>query len=185
MTLPLQVAYLTGQSDPPSCGLTAEQVRFLRELPLPDEAKVYHNFPYDPRARPRREIPLAIASLNNVRQYLASQLPAFRERHREPVLALLARAERTVFLAGSCGIELLRKLRLGEDALRRVHVFAYGPVAGGVPECARVLVGSSGDRISRLFFPAPDVVVDAGHLGYLGDPELARHCRAFLAAVAG
>ena len=38
--------------------------------------------------------------------------------------------------------------------------------------------------ISRFFFPAPDAFVDAGHMGYLGDPELARHCRAFIAAVA-
>jgi hypothetical protein len=47
-----------------------------------------------------------------------------------------------------------------------------------------MLVGSRSDRLSRFFFPAPDVVVDAGHLNYLGDPELARRCRAFIAAVA-
>ena len=156
----------------------------MRALPLDEDAKLYTNFPYDPRTRPQREIPLAIASLNNVRQYAASQFPAFRRRYRGPVLAMLARAEHTVFLAGSCGIELLRNLRLEDDVLRRVHVFAYGPVAGDVPSCARFLIGSRGDRISRLFFPVPDAFVDAGHMGYLGDPELARHCRAFIAAVA-
>jgi len=179
----LQVAFMTGQSDPRSCALSAVQHRFLRELPLPESAKVYYNFPYDERTPPARDVPLAIASWNNTSQSAAALLPGFARRHRASVAALLERAPRTLFLAGSCGIHLLRGLRLPEPAMRRIAVFAYGPVAFARPDCTHVLVGSERDAISRAFFPHPDVRVRSDHLRYLDDPALAAACIAFIASL--
>jgi hypothetical protein len=183
VSLPLQIAFLTGQSDPGSCELAPDQMQFMRALALPEAAKVYYNFPYDPRMRARREVPLAIASWNNTIQSGTALLPGFAARYRPVVVALAERAERTVFLAGSCGIHLLRALRLSEATARRIAAFAYGPAAFGRPPCRHVLVGSTGDRISRAFFPHPDVLVTSDHLRYLGDPALERALYAFLTSL--
>lgn len=185
MKPPLHIAFLTGQSDPHSCALTATQTRFLRELPVPEAAKLYLNFPYDPALPEARPIPLALASWNNVRQSLEALTPGFARRYAPPVAAVIERAERTLFLAGSCGIHLLRSLRLPPALLHRLAVFAYGPVALGRPDCRHLIVGSEGDRISRAFFPRPDVMVNSDHLRYLDDPALAAACRAFLRTLDG
>jgi hypothetical protein len=177
---PLQIAYLTGQSDPRSCDLSAAQTRFLRDLPVPEPAKIYRNFPYRASMGTGRTIPIALASWNNVRQYLDAMTPGFATRYAPEIVALLERAERTVFLAGSCGIHLLRSLRLPRPVMDRIAVFAYGPVSFARPGCRHVIVGSVADPISRAFFPHPDVVVTAGHLSYLDDPALAVACHAFL-----
>jgi hypothetical protein len=179
----LQIAFITGQSDPRSCALSAAQTTFLRNLPLPEPAKVYANFPYDEQTPKPRDVHLAIASWNNTWQSFLALFPGFAWRYRARVVALVERADRTVFLAGSCGIHILRGLRLPERTLRRVAVFAYGPVAFGRPPCRHVLVGSTGDRISRAFFAHPDVVVTSDHLRYLEDPALAAACLSFLASL--
>jgi len=179
----LQVAFLTGQSDPRTCRLTESQSAFLRALPIADDAREWRNFPYAPDPPPYVPVPLVIASYRNGMQFLRSRSNRFRTRYRPAVIAFIERAERTLFLAGSCGLEFLNNLALPEGDLARVAVFAYGPVARHRPACAHVLVGSPRDRISRAFFPRPDVLVEAGHLDYLASPEVATACAAFLARV--
>jgi hypothetical protein len=183
VSLPLQIAFLTGQSDPGSCELAPDQMLFMRALALPEEAKIYYNFPYDPGMRARREVPLALASWNNTMQCAIALLPGFAARYRPAIVALVERAERTVFLAGSCGIQLLRSLQLPEATARRIAAFAYGPVAFVRPRCRLVLVGSTGDHISRAFFPHPDILVTSDHLRYLEDPALARALYVFLSSL--
>ena len=172
----LQVMLLTGQSDPTSCALSPVQRAFLDALPLPAADKVPLNFPYADDTAAWRPVWLLLASARHVRQYTASQRPAFVARHRDGLRARLERAERTLILAGSLGLELLINLQLPREALDRLHVFAYGPVARQRLDCDCLLVQGRRDWISRLWFPAVDRRVDCGHMDYLESPEVLALC---------
>ena len=174
LRVPLQVAFLTGQSNPPIAALSPSQAAFLAELPVPGEGRVVLNFPY-PLASPQRPFmptPLLIASLRNAWQYFASRRPGFPEHHRPAVEALLERADHTLILAGSCGLELFNNLGLPASVLRRVTIFALGPVARRRPDCASLLVQGRRDWLSRSYFRRADVYVEDGHMDYLTDPTV-------------
>jgi len=184
MKPPLQIAFLTGQSNPGNAALSPLQTSFLNALPAPDEWKVRVNFPYPDIPQTFRRTPLPIASLHNLTLFLRSRLPTFAATYRPAVLAQIERAERTLFLAGSSGLELLVNLHLPAPALPRLHVFAYGPVARRLPPCdARFVQGR--DSISRLFFrvgvPKSHIArVECDHLDYLRDPTVLALCVEFL-----
>lgn len=185
--LPLQIAFLTGQSDPSGSALSPEQERFLDALPGGPEGKVRLNFPYPEEARPRRphrEVPLLPASWNNYSQYLASRRPEFAARHRPAVSRLLARAETTLFLAGSCGLELLVNLDLPAGELAGVRVFAYGASARRRPACALRTVHARWDWVALLGargrLGPPDFRVGGGHLGYLRNPKVLELASAYV-----
>jgi hypothetical protein len=171
-----QVIFLTGQSDPARCALSPEQRAFLDALPLPASAKLAVNFPYRADTPPWRAIPVLIGSVNNVRQYIRSRQPDFAADHAAHVRSLLARARRTLILAGSCGLELFVNLRLPREALDTVHIFAYGPAARRLPDCACVLVQGRRDWVSRLWFRTVDHRVDCAHRDYLQSPEVLALC---------
>ncbi|HXU32817.1 MAG TPA: hypothetical protein VN851_19780 [Thermoanaerobaculia bacterium] len=187
MKPPLQIAFLTGQSNPGNAALSPLQQAFLEALPAPAEWKVPVNFPYPDIPQSFRKTPLPIASLNNLSLYLRSRRPAFAAAYRPAVLAQIDRAEKTFFLAGSSGLELLANLNLSPTALARLHVFAYGPVARRLPACnARIVQGH--DSISRLFFrvglPKAKIArVDCDHLSYLHHPSVLAHCVEFLCEI--
>lgn len=181
MKPPLQIAFLTGQSNPGNAALSPLQTSFLNALPAPDGWKVRTNFPYPDIPPTFRRTPLPIASFHNLALYLRSRRPAFAAIYRPPVLAQIERAERTLFLAGSSGLELLANLDLPKSSLARLHVFAYGPVARRLPDCeARFVQGR--DAISRLFFRggAPTARVACDHLDYLRDPTVLALCIGYL-----
>jgi hypothetical protein len=179
----LQIAFLTGQSDPRSCALSPTQRRFLDGLGAPGAIKVRLNFPYRAGTPAHADISLLRASYHNAIQYLAARGRAFRERHRGRVLDLLAEADRTLFLAGSCGLELLAGLDLPAPALARIRVFAYGPVARRRPAVACRLVQGRRDWISRLWFREPDLRIEAGHLDYLERPDTRAACEDYVRLV--
>src|SRR5690606_25776147 len=133
--IPFQVAFLTGQSDSRRWALSPEQAHFLQALALPAQAAVPMNFPYRADTLPHRRVPLWQASLNNGRMYLRSRKPAFRAEYLSDITKFLARAELTVFIAGSCGLELLRNLALYEEQLQCIRAIALGPVSRGRPQC--------------------------------------------------
>src|SRR5262245_2838356 len=112
----LQVFFLTGQSDPPRCALSPAQEAFIEALPLPASAKLRLNFPSAAETAPWRHTSLALASLNNVTMYVGSRRASFAQ-YAPSVLRQLARAEQTLVLAGSSGLELLANLRLPPEAL--------------------------------------------------------------------
>lgn len=179
MKPPWQIAFLTGQSDAGGCALSDAQRRFLDRLEVP--RAIPWNFPYDLGSRPYMPVPLLRASLNNAWQYWASRSRAFRARHRPAVERMLDGAERSLLLAGSCGLELFNNLALPRTQLDRVVVFAYGPVARRRPDCEAVLVQGRRDLVSRCWFRRVDAYVDAGHMDYLAQDEVLRHCRGLLA----
>lgn len=181
---PLQVFYLTGQSDPPRCALSPSQEAFLDALPLPASAKLRLNFPYAADTAPWRPNSLAIASLNNAVLYVRSRTAGFA-RHAPAVLQQIDRAEQTLILAGSSGLELLANLQLPREALRTVHVFAYGPVGRGLPPCACTLVQGRYDWISRAWFREVDHRVNCWHRDYLESPEVLALCAGKVRELAG
>jgi hypothetical protein len=64
-------------------------------------------------------------------------------------------------------------------------LFAYGPVARRRPDCRHLLVSGRQDRLSRLFFPAPDHSIDCTHLTYLSSPILRELCVSYIAGEIG
>lgn len=179
MSLPLQVAFLTGQSDPGTCALSPTQTAFLESLPVPAEARHPLNFPYDDQLAPWRPTPLWLGSLRHARLAIAIRRRAWAARHRDRVAATLSGAERTMVLAGSIGLDLLGRLDLPADVLDRLTVVAYGAVSTRPPRCHTVRVVSSDDLLARWW--RADVVVTGGHLEYLAAPELRQLCCDLLA----
>lgn len=179
MKPPWQIAFLTGQSDTGGCALSGPQRRFLDRLGAP--RAIPWNFPYDPGTRPYTPTPLLRASLSNAGQYWASRSRRFCDRHRPAVERMLDGAERSLLLAGSCGLELFNNLALPRTRLDRIVVFAYGPVAHRRPDCEALLVQGHRDWISRCWFRRADAHVDAGHLDYLAQDDVLRLCRSLLA----
>jgi hypothetical protein len=183
----VQVAILTGQSNPDSCVLSPLQARFLADVATAGASGwsvVDRNFPYGDPGEPHRDVPLLPASVANARQYLVSRERAFAERHRASVLALLARAPVTVFLAGSCGLELFANLHLPEAARTRCRILAYGPVARRAPDVRLDVVVGKHDWISRGLFHVPPGVprhtLPCGHRDYLAAPGMRELAVAFI-----
>ncbi len=176
----LQIAFITGRSDPGTWQLSTPQRTFLDRLAHPGRWLVPLNFPYGESRDAVGPPGLWQASLSNAREYLVSRQPAFRQRYRGSVLGLLASAEHTVFLAGSCGLELLNNLDLPSACAGRLSVYAYGPVARARPRYRHRMVQGERDWISRLWFKEVDLRVDAGHLNYLGSPGVLADCRSFI-----
>ncbi|PMR88053.1 hypothetical protein [Xanthomonas arboricola] len=181
----LQIAFLTGQSDPESCALSMQQQHFLQQLQGPGRRLIDCNYPYRSASPTYRHMPLWRASVSNAHQYLAARAARVADADRMRVVALLEQAPTTVLLAGSCGLQLLTALRLPQVLRTRLAVFAYGPVcnAPGAFGQLRVVQGN-GDWISRaLFAGAPDLTPACGHLHYLCDAAVLAECQAFIAQV--
>ncbi len=176
--LPRQVLFLTGPSDPQSCALSPVQSAFLDALPVPESARVRFNFPYDRALRGYRPTPLWLASARHVGLAFRCRRSSFARRYHDPVRRQLVRADRTLVLAGSIGLDLLGRLGLAPPVLDRLDVFAYGAVATRPPACRTFRVTSPRDRLARRW--AADAAVDCDHLGYLSRPEVVTLCVEFL-----
>ncbi|PPT76008.1 hypothetical protein XaplCFBP3122_11115 [Xanthomonas arboricola pv. populi] len=179
----LQIAFLTGQSDPGRCALSMQQQHFLQQLQGPGRRLIDSNYPYRLDSPPHRRTPLWRASVSNARQYLAARAARVANADRMRVVALLEQAPTTVLLAGSCGLQLLTALRLPQALRTRLAVFAYGPVCNAPATFGQLrVVQGSGDWISRaLFAGAPDLTPACGHMHYLRDATVLAECQAFIA----
>jgi len=174
----VQIAFLTGRSNPRSCALSPLQQDFLRRLAAPGRRLEPLNFPYQSDG-PYVPVGLLRASVNNTIEYLTSRGRRYRERYRPAIETLLARAPHTVLLAGSCGVALFANLRLAQHWLERTTLFAFGPVGRSVPACHHILVQGRRDWLSRCFHAA-DHSVDCNHLDYLTRPEVLALCEAII-----
>ncbi|PPT33324.1 MULTISPECIES: hypothetical protein [Xanthomonas] len=181
----VQVAFLTGQSDPERCALSGEQQQFLHQLQGAGRRLIDCNYPYHSAGPPHRRTPLWRASVCNARQYLAARGARVADADRMRVVALLEQAPRTVLLAGSCGLQLLTALQLPQALRARLAVFAYGPVCTAPATFGQLrIVQGRGDWISRLLFgAAPDLRPACGHLHYLRDAAVLAECQAFIAQI--
>lgn len=169
----LQLAFLTGQSDPARCALSPLQRAFGDALLAPGRVLHPCNFPYDAATPDHRPTALLAASWHNSRHYLRSRRPGFAAAHAPALAQLLHAAPHTLLLVGSCGLELLANLTLPPALAQRCSVLAYGPVARRAPAVAhlQVLVGRQ-DWISRLGWRGARQWVDSGHMEYLQQPDV-------------
>ncbi len=172
------IAFFTGQSRPGCCALSPEQVWFLDQLAGDGRELVRVNFSFCETRVPFEKVPLLTASWRNGLGYLASRRADFARRHRAEVSALIARAERVCFLAGSSGLELFNNLGLDEAEERKCRLICYGPVARRRPRFAEALiVQGKRDWLSRMFFHGEWPVLRCGHMDYLRDPGFLPLCR--------
>lgn len=179
----LQIAFLTGRSNRSCWGLSPAQEYFLRRLDKSGRHLVDSNFPYEPRKHSWSPTNLVVASLNNIRDYAASRFPAFRDRYSNSVIDLVDNAPHTIFLAGSCGLELLNNLELPQTLHPRISIFAYGPVARKRPAFPHLAIQGARDKISRGWFREVDAVVNSGHMDYLDCPEVSELCAKYILKV--
>lgn len=179
----LQIAFMTGRSNPKCWHLSVTQRMFLERMAAPQRHLVLMNFPYRTNSGPVKNNPLWLASLQNAKEYLAARHASFVINYKHSVTALLEQSAHTVLLAGSCGLELFNCLQLEQHWLERTSVFAYGPVARRLPCCQTLLIQGRRDLISRLWVRQADLNISTGHLGYLQNHEMVTHCQAFIEAV--
>ncbi len=176
----IQIAFFTGRSIASCWSLSPVQAQFLSRFTKNGRRLINLNFPYEPCSRHWSAPHLLIASLSNIRDYTISRLSHFQQRYAPSVCRLINEADHTVFLAGSCGLELLNNLKLPAETCSRFSVFAYGPVARSLPATRHLTVQGQQDRISRIWFDRVDVRVNAGHMDYLCCPEVHDRCEAFI-----
>lgn len=181
----LQIAFITGRSNPACWHLSGTQQGFLSRLAAPGRRLVPFNFPYVECLGSRVHVPLWLASFRNSLEYLGSRRPAFVDSYRPAVIELLSQAPHTLFLAGSCGLELLNNLTLPSEWHDRVSVFAYGPVAKDLPPFRSWLVQGRSDLLSRYWIRHVDQLVGAGHLDYLESADVLSRCQAFVECIEG
>lgn len=141
------------------------------------------NYPYLHRGEVWHPTSLPAASVRNTVQFLRALRRPAREMHTRAffgVSALLEEAGHTVFLAGSCGLQLLLALDLPEVLLARCSFVAFGPVARGRPACPGIVVIGRRDWVAwRQCLPA-DRTVACGHLGYLKQHDFLPICAEFV-----
>ena len=178
--LPYLLSFITGQSDPRRHALSPEQAAFLSALPAPEENKLRRNFPWRDETPEHRETPLLPASYNNLSQFFAAQRKNFAIRYRADLDAWANRAEKHIVFAGSCGMELLRRLDPPEELWRRLQIFAYGPVWPVKPPCKVFAVLGRKDWIARPLYGRGDAMVEANHLDYLQKAEVLDLAKTFV-----
>lgn len=165
----LKIAFITGLSDPTRCALSQKQRRFLSALDIPEADKIYYNFPYLPAfGSGETSAPLWQASFANYRQFRMARQNQYLAAARRHLETFFASAETIIFLAGSCGLEILNHAIGRHPPEKPMHVFALGPVARRRPVFPHTLIQGQRDYISKLFFRDVDVIIPGvGHMDYL------------------
>jgi len=178
-------AFLTGHSVRGCTGLSREQLDFQSRTEIPHHQWLAHNFPYHETFPFPEPVGLIRASLSNAAHVFESWLPSGGTRHRDQVCGIFRRHDAVILLAGSCGLELLNNLRLPDEILARIHVFAFGPVSRRLPRTAsHVVVQGTRDFYSGLCHRRPDHLIRCAHMDYLRSPEALdlfnKFCRSIL-----
>jgi hypothetical protein len=182
----VKVVWLSGASDPFSSTLSEPEARLLESFGLPRDEVVWSNFPY---AGPttRRRVPLPLAGLSNVLQFLAASTPVYRWLAARHWRALCGSASCMLVVAGSCGAQLLRALERATPDGVAVHALALGPVAWRAPRSLQLALVGGDDGYSRAFaraLPAVRVEVVPGvdHMSYLESSAVRERVRAWVRA---
>lgn len=189
------IVFITGQSKTDSCELSPIQKEFGERLAL-EGANVFElNFPYR-NMKPYEKVSIVRASVSNIAIYFRSRKNTFKKNYLKDVLALFSRYDKIMFLAGSCGLELLNNLDI-DVSRKRIHILAYGPVARQRSKYSCTYVLGKQDYISRCLFFGNTFLMSlrskngevgnypnyyslaCGHMDYLANPdffEIAKTC---------
>jgi hypothetical protein len=182
----LKVVWLSGASDPFSSTLSDAEERFLESFTLPRDQVVWSNFPFTGPCK-RRHVPLPMAALSNVLQFLVASTPVYRWFAGRHWRALCASASSVLVVAGSCGAQLLRALERATPDGVAVHALALGPVAWRAPRCLDAALVGTDDGYSRVFARSlPTELVEAvpgvDHMSYLESDDVVRRVRDWILA---
>lgn len=164
--------FLTGQSDYRSCSLSPIQQKIEHELTRLDVEVQPLNFPYQEQMAPYREVNILFASLTNITIFFQSRRLSFAQRHRDQLCEISSQNAITLVLAGSCGLEIFNNLRLPNEVTKKMHIFAYGPVARKIPDSTFTFIQGKNDWLSKCFFSNVLNSVKCGHMDYLQSPEV-------------
>jgi hypothetical protein len=121
----------------------------MDSLELPEEWKVWRNFPFV-GSRPLRDVSLMRASLSNAVHFVAAGMGTGRQCRMRHWQALVESTGRLLLITGSCGLELARDLEQ-LAGYRKVALLALGPVAWRRPRLALEMVQGERDLVSRLW----------------------------------
>ena len=174
--IPFRVIFITGQSNPLSWTLSPVQQDFLNDLGLSADEIYLLNFPYQDGSHQYSKINILLASYHNVKNYWQSRSKSFKQKYQQDVIRLVSEAQHTLFIAGSCGLELLNNLFLPQTCLNKLSIFAFGPVSRSYPNTNTLLVQGERDWISRFFFRSVDCRVPCSHMSYLNEPKVREAC---------
>jgi hypothetical protein len=167
----IKIAFVTGLSNPHRCCLSRVQKEFINRLEFP-AYKLDYNFPFIPADGEENET-LWKASMNNIKQFLSYPSKEYKKHLRLHLDHFTASCDQMIFLAGSCGLELLNVALSSQSREKLLHVFAYGPVARQHPDYPCTLIQGSKDYLSRFFFKHPDERLSTvGHMDYLQHPRV-------------
>lgn len=170
---PLKVVLLSGLSDPSSCALSRLQRTFLDQLGLPQESKVYANFPYiPPRNAEQRAVPMPLASWRNLWQFLGCRRSPYRERAIAHWQAIASSCDGLIVVTLSCGLEILNVCLSSGICPQAIDVVALGAVARARPPVPHTLVRGSRDFVRNPLLGADHVLPGVGHLDYLANPAV-------------
>lgn len=171
---PVKVVLLSGLSDPSSCALSASQRKFLDNLSLPQDYKVYLNFPYLPQSRTEQaSIPMALASWRNLAQFLGAWRSPYQQCAQAHWKALAVSCDRLLVITISCGLQILNACLATGLRPPNIDILSLGPVAWDRPPVSHTLVRGSRDYVVNPWFRAADIVLPGvGHLDYLSHPQV-------------
>ncbi|WP_158658169.1 hypothetical protein [Agarilytica rhodophyticola] len=176
----LQVAFITGKSNPKSWCLSPPQKKFINSLGLKKEEISLLNFPYCKSSETFKPVNIVQASYENIKIFCFSQTKVYRQKYLSSVREFLDNTSYTLLISGSCGLELLSNLRLPKSYQNKIHIFAYGPVSIKMPPANSILVQGEKDWISRIFFKEVDFLVPGGHMSYMDQEEVIDICRQYI-----
>ncbi|MEI8384161.1 MAG: hypothetical protein WCJ09_28895 [Planctomycetota bacterium] len=170
----VKVVLWSGLSDPTDCALSRTQLRFLDQLAVPDESKIYANFPYiKPVRSEQAAIPIVHASWRNLSQFLNARHSPYRDHAVKHWEALARSCRGLLVITISCGLEILNAALSSGVRPEVLEVLALGPVARRRPDASHLLVRGGRDYVLNPFFRDVDLVVpDIGHMDYLEHPTI-------------
>ncbi len=167
---PRRIAILTGLSDWNSCQLSDPQIKFLKDIPIPEEQKIFQNFPYTNKST-MQKVGLIKASLANVWQFLFSWTKSYQSQAIKHLDRLLASSDEVILIVGSCGAEILNNMLKKIDQSSRIKVITYGAVARRFQRSDCIHVQGENDLLSAAFLKDPDYIIpEVGHMNYMQSP---------------
>jgi|JI10StandDraft_1071094.scaffolds.fasta_scaffold243786_2 hypothetical protein len=184
---PYKLVWMSGASDPWSSALSEAEARCLASAEAPAGHVVEANFPYAGPRRVRR-VPLALASVSNVAQFLVASTPLLRRLAVAHWVALCSSTPRVHVVVGSCGAQLLRALEPVTPPGTTVAALALGPVAWRLPRSVELAVVGDRDPLARVFLRRRErcevqLAPGVGHLGYLDSEAVREQVTAWLRGV--
>lgn len=180
----MKVAFITGLSDWNNTTLSPNQKKFLDNLNINKSDKIYSNFPYLTQRKYNKKN-IIIASFSNALCYVLSKA-GFYENKTHRLKKLLNENKIVLLLSGSCGMEILRNLKLSEEEKKKIHIIAYGAVAKKIPDFQNmILIQGKNDWICRIWIKDYNLRINSNHMNYLENNDFLNFVNDYIKKIKG